>query len=128
MLLLFEHRGIAMPYSKKASAHPEPLPIRQSTGSSQPPSALNCTQFQSYHRQRIVPDNTELSEERMKDWAGTHFIYYFPLLFIALWIDSSNHHPSAPGLIPSHNLYLYRHTPLNHPPPYQMSIRTSRLS
>ena len=48
LLLFFEHKGIAKPDSKKSSAHSELLPIRQSTGSSPPLNAWNCTQFQSY--------------------------------------------------------------------------------
>ena len=47
ILLLFGRKGIAKPNSNKAPAHPEPLPIRQSTGSSLPLNAWNCTQFQS---------------------------------------------------------------------------------
>ena len=47
ILLLFESKRIAKPNSNNASAHPEPLPIRQSTGSSllsTPGTALSSIQ------------------------------------------------------------------------------------
>ena len=48
-----------MPYPKKTPAHPEPLPIRRSTGSSQPPVLETARSFIHTDRQRLEPDNTE---------------------------------------------------------------------
>jgi len=48
-----------MPYSKKSPAHPEPLPIRQSTSSLQPPVLETARSFNHTDRQRLEPDNTE---------------------------------------------------------------------
>ena len=71
-------------------------------------SALSLTIPNS--RLSATPYNIELLEERMKDWSGTLFMSYLPLLFIALWVDGSCPLSSAPGLIPSHPLYLYGRT------------------
>ena len=59
LLLLSERKCIAKPYPKKASAHPEPLPIRQSTGSSPPLNTWNCTRFHSYQPSVLGLYNTE---------------------------------------------------------------------
>ena len=59
LLLLFENKGIVIPYSKKAFAHPEPLPVCQRTGSSQSPVLETVRSFNHTDRQRLEPDNTE---------------------------------------------------------------------
>jgi hypothetical protein len=114
LLLFFEHKSTAMPNTNKASAHPEPLPIRQSTGSSQQYNDSNCVQFQSYRpsvsltrqqfnfRQPAMPCDTELLEERMEDWAGTFFISHLPLSFALLALLALHRRL---GLDPHHPLY-----------------------
>ena len=115
-LLLFEHKGISMPNSKKGFCLPRAntdSPERRLFSTSQRQklyavliiptvSPLDLTIPNS--RPSARPHNIKLLEKTMENRAGTFFTSHLPLPF-ALLALLAQHRPM--GFIPNHLMYLY---------------------